>query len=77
MKVWSDNLSYNLIWLRKHYGISKRQMAYLLHISVGSINKIERGELPPNLNVDFLFLILKYFHIRPNELLYRQIDGEP
>ena len=54
---------YNVIWLRKHYGLSKKEMAKKLGISVWMLNKIERGELPPNLKIDVLFCIRKEFGV--------------
>ena len=51
-------------------------MARLLHIGVASLNKIENGELPPNLSIEILFQIHKHFHIRPNQLLYERFNDE-
>ena len=50
---------HNVIWLRKHYGLTKKAMAEKLGISLWMLNKIENGELPPGLQIDVLFLIRK------------------
>lgn len=60
---------YNIIWLRKHYGLSKKEMAKKLGISVWMLNKIERGELPPNLKIDVLFCIRKEFGVFMSDVL--------
>ena len=50
------NLTLNIIKLRKENNLSKKEMAQILHISSYSLNKIEKGELPPRLNIDIVFL---------------------
>lgn len=64
---------YNVSWLRNHYGIKKKTMAELLGIGVGSLNKIEKGELPPRLTVEIIFNIQNYFGIHPKELFERKL----
>ena len=59
----------NIIWLRKHYGLSKKEMAKKLGISRWSLNKIERGELPSNLKIDVLFCIRKEFGVFMSDVL--------
>ena len=44
----------NFVWLRKKYGLSRKDMAAILRIGIGSRNKIERGILPPRMSVDVL-----------------------
>lgn len=60
---------HNVIWLRKHYGLSKKEMAKKLGISVWMLNKIERGELPSNLKIDVLFDIYKEFGVFMSDVL--------
>ena len=38
---------HNIAFLRKSHGLSKKEMAKILGIGIWSLNKIERGELPP------------------------------
>ncbi len=56
---------FNVVWLRKEYGLSKKKMAKILGISAGTLNKIEKGELPPRLSVEIVFNIYNYFGILP------------
>lgn len=58
----------NITALRKHYGYSKKQMAHLLGIGIGTLNKIETGIIPPRLGVEVVFAICREFHIRPSVL---------
>lgn len=51
-----ENFVHNVVWLRKHYGISKKKMAEILGIGVASLNKIEDGFLPPKIGIN-IFLI--------------------
>ncbi|MBQ6798298.1 MAG: helix-turn-helix transcriptional regulator [Oscillospiraceae bacterium] len=44
----------NFVWLRKKYGLSRKDMAAILRIGIGSWNKIERGIPPPRMSVDVL-----------------------
>ena len=59
---------HNIVWLRKHYGISKKRMAELLGIGLWSLNKIEKGIIPPRLDVHILFAVSKQFGIPVSEL---------
>lgn len=60
-----DTFLKNVTWLRKCFYLSKKEMAELLGISVWSLNKIERGELPPKLNSITFFRIYEQFGIHP------------
>lgn len=55
----------NVVWLRRHNGISKKRMAELLGISTVSLNKIENGEMPKRLGVEIVFKIYDVFKILP------------
>ncbi len=59
----------NVKWIRKTYGISKKKMASLLKIGIGSLNKIENGEMPPRLTIEIFFIIYKFFGIHPKDQL--------
>lgn len=63
-----NNMIKNIIQIRKDYGLSKKQMAEIMGISVRSFNKIENGEIPPKMKVDVLFNIQDYFGITPPKL---------
>ena len=68
-----DIFLYNLVWLRKHHSLSKKEMAKRLGIGLWSLNKIERGELPPRLCCDIIFAVHKNFGIPCADLLSKQL----
>ena len=53
----------NFVWLRKKTGLSKKEMAGILQIGIGSLNKIERGVLPPRMSLDVLTHVEEHFGI--------------
>ena len=59
---------HNIVQLRKNRGLSKKQMSNLLGIGLWSLNKLEKGEIPPKMDVNIIFKISKHFHISPAEL---------
>lgn len=58
----------NLRWLRQKHGLSKCQMAKLLHVSMRTLDKIEREELPLHSGVQVIFNACSAFHIHPKLL---------
>ena len=56
-------LSHNVLYLRKKNNITKRGMAKIMGIGIKTLNKIEKGLLPPRLSVEVLFRIRDYFGI--------------
>ena len=66
-------LMQNITWLRKKYGYSKKMMAGILGIGLWSLNKIERGELPPKLSVELLITVWRRFGIYPSVMLTRRL----
>ncbi|MBP3478666.1 MAG: helix-turn-helix transcriptional regulator [Oscillospiraceae bacterium] len=64
----------NITWLRKHYGFSKRKMAKLLGIGVWSLNKIEKGELPPRLGINIVFAVQEHFNVHPTVQLSQLLE---
>ena len=66
----------NVIWLRKHYGLSKKEMAKKLEIGIGTLNKIEKGELPPELRIDVLYCIWKEFGISMADVIIIPLDSD-
>ena len=57
------NFMRNITDLRKQNGLSKRQMAKLLGVSVRTITRLERGDFPSNLSVRIVFQIQKHFGV--------------
>ena len=61
--------SKNIVWLRKTHGLSKKKMAKLLKVGLWTINRLEKGESPPQLKVDVLMEVQKEFGIHPADQL--------
>lgn len=77
-----NNLSQNIIWLRNHYELSKRDMMKIMGIGAKTLDRIENGELPKRLKASALIRLCERFDIKADELLYstfhdRQPEGRP
>ena len=59
----------NVRLLRKLVGCSQKEMAKRLGISVKSLSKIEKGQVPPRLSCLVLFIIQHEFGVEPTRLL--------
>ena len=70
---WEKTFLHNVAWLRRHFGLSKKEMAQRLGIGLHSLNKIECGELPAKLGVEVLFRIDREFGIDPQTLLEQEL----
>ncbi len=75
-KDWEENFTHNITYLRKTLGLSKSSMAKLLHISVKSLDKIERGEVPENLSADILMSIGDIFCHDLDDFIYTKFGEE-
>lgn len=62
-----QNIAHNLVILRKRHGLSQRAMAQILGISPYSLRVMEKGERLPNVYVDFLFKLVKAFHVNVDD----------
>lgn len=69
-------LSHNIAWLRKTHGLSKRKMAQIMGIGVGTLNALEGGSLPPRLGVSALYAIYDYFGIKPSVFLIQKLGEQ-
>ena len=58
----------NVYFLRKKNGLTQREMAKLLNISVYSLGRIEKGIVPENLGCEMLFHLTVKFHVKMKEL---------
>lgn len=72
-KTELENFVYNIKWLRRQYGLSRKQMADILEIGIWSIGKLEKGEMPPRLGINVFFAVQKYFGISPAAQLSRRL----
>ena len=70
-----DTFLQNVTWLRKHYGLSQKEMAKKLEIGVGTLRKIEKGELPSGLRIDVLYCIRKEFGIPMADMISVRLDS--
>lgn len=73
-KTELEVFAHNIVWLRKHFRLSKKRMAELLGIGLWSLNQIERGVVPPRLTVAVLFMVQRQFGISPNMLFNRLFE---
>lgn len=71
-----ENFAHNVVWLRKSYGLSKKKMAEIMGIGIGSLNKVEMGEIPPRLKVEALINIYSRFGISPEKQLSKRLGDE-
>ena len=71
-----DIFIHNVIWLRQHYGLSKKKMAETLEISYWMLNKLEQGVFPPRLTIDILFRIYRVFGIRMADIVSVELNSE-
>lgn len=62
------NLSHNIKQLRQSHNLSKKSMAKIMGIGIGSLNKLESGILPPRADVQCLLNLNKHFGISISEL---------
>ena len=58
----------NLRQLRRKHGLSKKKMASILGIGVGSLTFLENDTIPSRLGCGFLFSASRYFGIRACDL---------
>ena len=66
----------NIIRIRKKYGLSKKEMAKIMHIGVGSLSMLEKGEMPKRMSVDAVFYLSAYFGIRCSDWFAAPFDDK-
>lgn len=71
-----DNFTYNVAWIRKKYGMSKKDMAEIMHVGVAGLSKLERGEIPKRMSLDVLFYLSDHFGIPCDNWLKSRFDDE-
>lgn len=59
----------NLRRLRAAHGLTKKQMAEILGISIRSLTLLENNVIPPRLGCQMLFQASGYFGIKAHKLL--------
>ena len=63
-----QNFCRNVFLLRKYAGMSQKDLAAILHISVNTLRKLESGTIPPRMGVDVIFILANTFHVPPAAL---------
>lgn len=66
----------NIVWLRKHHDLSKKEMAKLLKLGAKSMDQIEAGHMPLRMGVDTLFQIWKHFGIPLSDQVSKRLGEE-
>jgi len=69
-----DTFVWNVVWLRKKAGYSRRQMASLLGIGTRTLDRIEAGELPPRLKAGVVIRIADHFRCSSEDLFRKRFD---
>lgn len=63
-KIFCENIKK----LRKENGLSQKEMAQKLDISVKSLSTLEKGTIPSRLSVSIIIKIYKIFGIKPAQM---------
>ena len=72
-----QNFMYNVAWLRKHHGLSKKKMAGLLRIREETLTRLKRGGMPPKLSAEIILNIWDHFGIHPKDQFGQRLgEGE-
>ena len=66
----------NICYLRKRHGLTKKEMAKILGISMGTYRKIEQMEPYVRLHDKMLIRVARYFHYTADELVIRDLSKE-
>ena len=67
----------NVKKLRMAYGLSKKEMAKILHIGVASLKKMENGILPPRASYLIVIYICESFHVAPSQIFSEEFEPKP
>lgn len=73
-KPTHDIFCSNITWLRQHHNLTYRQMANIIHISVRSLKRMERGELPWTVDAESLLAIKYAFNVSAQDMFYVPLD---
>lgn len=67
------NFASNIRALRQRAGLTKTAMARILHTSVRTVSRLEKGEIPVRLSAEVLFHAGQYFDIPAHKLLAERL----
>ena len=68
------NFFKNVLYLRKKYGYTQKEMANILGISVSSLRKVERGMIPRCITAETLYNLCYYFQISADLILNESLN---
>ena len=68
-----NNFMYNVAWLRRTMGISKREMAKRLGVGGKTLDLMEQGRVPPRLSASVIFAVERQFCVDRCALLSRRL----
>lgn len=71
MLDWRINFGQNLWYLRKTHGLTLRQMAEIVGVSLSTYRKMERCDRKVRIHAGRLCRICNHFNIASDEILYR------
>ena len=74
LNIQWNNLIYNINSIRKQHNLSKKQFAVILNTSEKIIDKIEKQQIPIDLNLQIVFNIHKYFGIEITDLFGKRLE---
>jgi len=76
MSDWGINFCKNLCCLRLIYGLTKKEMAEILGVSVSTYRKIERCEDSVRLHCGMISRVRNHFRISADALLMKDFQKE-
>lgn len=63
----------NIAILRKVHGLTQKEMAKLMGVSVYCVRKLERGVIPERLRIDVIYPLCRQFGMNPASI-FKPLD---
>ena len=60
---------HNVSSIRKKYGLTQKEMAKIMHISISSLSRLEKGMIPKKMMLEAVFCLSDYFNIPCHRLV--------
>ena len=67
----------NVRYLREKNKLSLSDMAKIMHVSVPTIIRIEKGDIPEHTQISVVFHVASHFSYHPARLFQPLYDGDP
>ena len=64
----------NILYLRRKYGYTQKEMAVILEINLNSLRKVERGMIPRCITAKTLYNLCNYFQISADLILNESLN---